>query len=518
MRATTTILRLPSRPRSICTPAAQAVPIPSPDIAPSTPNDEKSFVLPAHLRSRRRLAASPLLQPEAVALSPRVQNHIDRLVHAASASPRDLRKAARGPTRASDAGATASKILRPVLGKPKVAPTADYEDPSVGLAALITAGPQALAAATHVMTEVARCRPQFRPRAMVDFGAGVAPAVSAAGRAFREGEEVEEGVEDDGEWGEVRVKAGTLRGKSTLSEVVMVDKSPAQRELGSGILKEDAALENVAITALASMRDVPRREGGYDVVSASFALSDVVRHALSRGDGDSEGGRQRGGREAHAEKSLKKAVKDMWRRVAPGGVLVIVEHGTLAGFETVLFARDLVLRNGLIEAASEGAVEVHEADEIGYDASSIGARVVAPCLHSKACPLESTATRARVCRFVQRLNRPLSLRNTVRNPEGFEDTKFTYIVLERPAAEAKAGEADDDLEGENLDWGRIVRPPLRRGKHVVMDVCTSDGTLERRVSSKKNGEEGMYAIARKIRWGDVWPKPAPRAKRQTVHF
>ena len=153
-----------------------------------------SFVLPAHLRFRRRLAASPLFQLDAVALSLLVQNHIDRLVHAASASPPDLRKAARGPTRASDAGATASTILRPLLRQPKVAPTADYEDPSVGLATLITAGPKALAAATHVMTEVARCRPQFRPRAMVNFGAGDAPAVSVAGRAFREGEEVEEWV------------------------------------------------------------------------------------------------------------------------------------------------------------------------------------------------------------------------------------------------------------------------------------------------------------------------------------
>lgn len=494
------------------------MPTPSPELSPSTPNNEESFVLPAHLRSRRRLAASPILQPEAVALSPSVQHHIDRLVHAASASPRDLRKAARGPTRASDAGATASKILRPVLGKPRVAPPADYEDPAVGLAALITAGPQALAAATYVMTEVARCRPKFQPRTMIDFGAGVAPAVSAAGRAFWKGKESEEGLEDDGEWGEVRLKAGKLCGKSSLAEVVMVDKSPAQRELANGILKEDAALENVAITALASMHDVPRREGGYDVVSASFALSDVVRHSLSRGDGDSEGGKKRGGRESHAEKSLKKTVKDLWRRVAPGGVLVIVEHGTLAGFETVLFARDLVLRNGLIEAASDGVEEVQEADETGYDATSIGARVVAPCLHSKACPLEGTATRARVCRFVQRLNRPLSLRNTVRNPEGFEDTNFTYIVLERPTAEAIPGEVNDDLEGQHLDWGRIVRPPLRRGKHVVMDACTSDGMLERRVSSKKNGEEGMYAIARKIRWGDVWPKPAPRAKPQTVHF
>ena len=258
--------------------------------------------------------------------------------------------------------------------------------------------------------------------------------------------------------------------------------------------------------------------GIYIPLSASFALSDVVRHALSRGDGDREGGRQRGGREAHAEKSLKRAVKDMWRRVAPGWVLVIVEDGPLAGLETVLFAQDLVLPNGLIEAASEGAVEVHEADDIGYDASSIGARVEPPCLHSKACPLEGTETRARVCRVVQRPNRSLSLRNNVRNPEGSEDTKFTYIVLEQPAAEAKAGDADDDLKGENLDWGRIVRPPLRMGKHAVMDACTSDGTLGRRVSSKMNGEVGMYAIAREIRRGDVWPKPAPRAKRQTVHF
>ena len=53
----------------------------------------------------------------------------------------------------------------------------------------------------------------------------------------------------------------------------------------------------------------------------------------------------------------------------------------------------------------------------------------------------------------------------------------------------------------------IVRPPLRRGKHVVMDLCASSGAMERRTfGKKKHKKDGVYRAARKAEYGALWPE------------
>lgn len=66
-------------------------------------------------------------------------------------------------------------------------------------------------------------------------------------------------------------------------------------------------------------------------------------------------------------------------------------------------------------------------------------------------------------------------------------------------------------------WSRIVRPPLKRSKHVIMDVCTPQGTLERRIPSKGKLKPwpGAYRAARKAGWGGLWPNWLSR-KRDTA--
>lgn len=39
------------------------------------------------------------------------------------------------------------------------------------------------------------------------------------------------------------------------------------------------------------------------------------------------------------------------------------------------------------------------------------------------------------------------------------------------------------------DWDRIIFPVMKRGKHVVFNVCTKEGKYERRVSAKSYGQE-----------------------------
>eukprot|EP00850_Spirogloea_muscicola_P001164 SM000004S15034 [mRNA] locus=s4:907048:911727:+ [translate_table: standard] len=60
-------------------------------------------------------------------------------------------------------------------------------------------------------------------------------------------------------------------------------------------------------------------------------------------------------------------------------------------------------------------------------------------------------------------------------------------------------------------WARVVRPPLRRGGHVILDVCAAadaggrSGALVRSIVSRGRGGSARYRRARHTRWGDLWP-------------
>lgn len=61
----------------------------------------------------------------------------------------------------------------------------------------------------------------------------------------------------------------------------------------------------------------------------------------------------------------------------------------------------------------------------------------------------------------------------------------------------------------------MLRPPLKRGGHVVLDLCSAvDGgkrgeavrqTVSRLGSERVLGGRGAYRLARGLGWGDLWP-------------
>lgn len=63
-------------------------------------------------------------------------------------------------------------------------------------------------------------------------------------------------------------------------------------------------------------------------------------------------------------------------------------------------------------------------------------------------------------------------------------------------------------------WARLVRPPLKRSGHVIVDVCSPQGTFERRVVAKGGHKDiaWAYRSARKARWGALWPNWFARGK------
>lgn len=147
-------------------------------------------------------------------------------------------------------------------------------------------------------------------------------------------------------------------------------------------------------------------------------------------------------------------VDGLW--AATGGVLLIVEPGTPAGYRRILEARDRLV--------------------------AAGGHVVAPCPHDRACPLVDPDW----CHFARRVARSRLHRQAKGGEVPWEDEKFAYVaVSRRPAAPIT---------------GRVIAPPRGAGSRIDLRLCTSEGLAERTVT-KRDG--ALLKTARRLRWGDA---------------
>jgi ribosomal protein RSM22 (predicted rRNA methylase) len=135
--------------------------------------------------------------------------------------------------------------------------------------------------------------------------------------------------------------------------------------------------------------------------------------------------------------------------------LVIVEPGTPRGYAAMLEARDELIKKG--------------------------GHVLAPCPHSKKCPWEGSKE---WCHFGVRLERSREHQWAKEGSMGFEDEKFSYIIISR--------------ETGKPFFGRMVKDSLRRKGHTILTLCTDNG-IESKTVSKKNEN---YKNINKLNWGD----------------
>ena len=148
-----------------------------------------------------------------------------------------------------------------------------------------------------------------------------------------------------------------------------------------------------------------------------------------------------------------------------------------------------------------------------------------------------------------------SLNNNIQNRKTAKDTNVmvqkaydthhqdqTHQVLQRAvqAEDAFLDSTDDSLGLEMLTgdkrrqgWGRLIRAPLKRKGHVLLDYCSagnggaassnvdaalpdgSQGRIPRHKVSRgwsARAAPGCYAAARKARWGGLWPDLSERIK------
>ena len=250
-----------------------------------------------------------------------------------------------------------------------------------------------------------------------------------------------------------------------------------------------------------------------------------------------------------------------------GGLLIMLEKGIARGFEAIALAREHILKTHIAEpeeqmieetTTNEAKEEIkdEEDEEVDPDEPDIvwdgdepikspskeRGMIVAPCTNHAECPMYSGKNkgpikgRKDICHFEQRYTRPPFLQKVLgAKDKNFEDLKFSYVALMRgrdlrvpateridpafaaqPAALQGDEAADRAFEGyENLDLAsfetrpsslslpRQIMPPLKRRGHVILDLCTPAGNLER-WTVPKSFSKRAFRDARKSSWGDLW--------------
>lgn len=138
--------------------------------------------------------------------------------------------------------------------------------------------------------------------------------------------------------------------------------------------------------------------------------------------------------------------------------LVIIEPGTMPGFNRIRLIRDHLIR--------------------------LGAPLIAPCPHADRCPMAKDDW----CHFSQRLERTSLHRRIKEGMLGYEDEKFSYLVFSKQRALEKPD-------------ARIIRHPFKAQGHLKLALCNSDGITTETTISKRT--PGLYKVARKLEWGDL---------------
>ncbi|KAF4595383.1 37S ribosomal protein Rsm22 [Ophiocordyceps camponoti-floridani] len=215
----------------------------------------------------------------------------------------------------------------------------------------------------------------------------------------------------------------------------------------------------------------------------------------------------------------------LWSMVSPdGGILVIIEKGHPRGFEAMAHARDTVLNEFLKPQSGYELIDTHN-ESVGRgnedDDSRESGHVIAPCPTQGTCPMYRVAGlgqgRRDFCHFDQKFIEPPYYKATL-GPLGknLGRVEFSYVAIRRGVArtegspsgiqatrDAFAGYEESNSKPDMQTVPRQILRPLKKTRHVIMDMCTPDGSLERWTVPKSYGRLA-YHDARKSRWGDLW--------------
>ncbi|KAJ2158316.1 37S ribosomal protein S22 [Coemansia sp. RSA 552] len=180
-------------------------------------------------------------------------------------------------------------------------------------------------------------------------------------------------------------------------------------------------------------------------------------------------------------------VETLWNNT--DDTLVLIDRGTPAASLMISAARTQLLELGA-QAADPATLPS-------------GIHTVAPNPNDLPDPTDHTPT---WMHFSQRVQRPRFTMRTKHSKSNLEDAHYSYVVMRRGPrpSRPKPDAGDTTLPAMAYYWPRILMPPIKRKGHVVTDVCTTNGNIERWTFTRTHDRQA-YRDARKACWGDLFP-------------
>ncbi|EHY56024.1 hypothetical protein ABEF92_003586 [Exophiala dermatitidis] len=251
----------------------------------------------------------------------------------------------------------------------------------------------------------------------------------------------------------------------------------------------------------------------------------------------------------------KQHVQNLWSMLSSErGVLILIEKGVPRGFEAIGGARELLLERYIAvpKGRRTGYSAGHDSDDVFTSETGM---IIAPCTNHEKCPMYHapgmSQGRKDFCSFQQRYTRPSYLQRVLgAKDRNHDDVDFSYLsvmkgddlrqrqlgswdslqdgvgaplhpdpqvlgedyeawmrMCQSGFDEVEPGTTLEDTASTSLPapWSlpRLVFTPMKRRGHVIMDVCTPAGKIERWTVPKSFGKQA-YHDARKSQWGDLW--------------
>ena len=257
-------------------------------------------------------------------------------------------------------------------------------------------------------------------------------------------------------------------------------------------------------------------------------------------------------------------VQNLWSLLSSsGGILILIEKGIPRGFEAIAGARELLLEKHIASPLSH---PTHYSSTPELEQDSVHEKktgmIVAPCTNHTQCPLYripgKSQGRKDICSFQQRYIRPPHLQRALgAKDRNHDDVDFSYISVMKgrdlrqheittfqqmidPLSAPVPPNADHQSPHpaptnqwlETCQQGfftatptstsstqpstssspssvplhalpRLILPPLKRQGHILLDLCTPLGTLER-WTVPRSYSRLAFRDARKSQWGDLW--------------
>lgn len=157
----------------------------------------------------------------------------------------------------------------------------------------------------------------------------------------------------------------------------------------------------------------------------------------------------------------KNNLDTIWERT---NHLLIIEPGTPQHFQKLLQMREYLLSKG-------------------------NAYLLAPCYHSKNCPLQEKDW----CHFSVNVSRSKELRQLKKAERGFEHEAYSYMFFSKDPNKDK-------------NFGRLVAAPRIHGGHIDLKICTHNGDILESTIGKSHQE---YKRLKKLCWGDAIKRELP---------